>query len=107
MSVVLQVNLTWDASEEIAGGTLDDARELEYLHGLQWKIWLRNSDTKTSGGIYLFESIEAAEEWQKAVIPGLQGRVGVSNVTAVIFNVNEGASKITRAPLDVKAPKKA
>jgi hypothetical protein len=105
MSVILQVNVNYDSPEVAANqGTVEQGKELEFLPGLQWKVWLIDKETFSGGGIYLFESKEAAQAWEKDAIRILTGTDGLRNVTTHIFDIIESPSRITRAPLDVAVP---
>lgn len=66
--------------------------------GFLWKIWTENRSTAEAGGIYLFESYEAAERYLRKHTERLSG-FGLTNITSKIFKVNDTLSAINRAPL--------
>lgn len=68
--------------------------------GLVWKIWLMNEADHEAGGIYLFESREAAEGFANS--PAVKDFVAhpmISSVSAKLFEPDEALSKVTRGPL--------
>ena len=71
------------------------------LPTLQWKIWGVNPDRKQCTGVYLFASREAAEDYTKMVVPMLQERRGIYNVTTNIWAILEEETRITKGPIDV------
>ena len=69
--------------------------------GLVWKVWLMNEPEREAGGIYLFETREAAEAYIAGpIVAGLKASPAVSNVSAKLFDVLAEHSAITRAPLN-------
>ena len=48
MSVILQVNYIWDVEEDVANRVADNAERYNDIPGLQWKLWIRDAETKTS-----------------------------------------------------------
>jgi hypothetical protein len=67
--------------------------------GFLWKVWTENSDTREAGGVYLFESREAAQRYLDKHTRRLGG-FGIAGITAKVFEVNEALSAINHAPLD-------
>lgn len=66
--------------------------------GLIWKIWTENEATRQAGGIYLFEDDATANAYLQMHAKRLQG-LGISQINAKIFDVNEALSVITHAPV--------
>jgi Putative mono-oxygenase ydhR len=91
--VVMIVTFKWDAPEdEVHAQTVAQARELASRGDFLSKLILRDAATKTSGAVYVFAERAAAEKWRA----DLRARRG-PDVDARIFEVNEEASKLTRA----------
>jgi hypothetical protein len=73
------------------------ARSIAEEPGFLWKIWTENADEQLAGGIYLFDSAESAAAYAKKHSERLAG-FGITGIRAKTFAINEGLSKITRAP---------
>lgn len=104
MATIVQINYVNDISEEeVAARTnLDSARKIADQAGLQWKVWIRNPETRESGGIYLFDSREEAEAYVNGpIITALRASAAPVEVSVKYFDVREEPSAITRAPLSV------
>jgi hypothetical protein len=99
---IVQINFTNDISEEelaVRSGP-EQAQVFTTLPGLLWKIWLRDPERRESGGIYLFESREAAESYVAGpIVARIKGNPDFGDVTVKVFDVREEQSRITRAPL--------
>ena len=97
MSVLLQLDFPFkgpwgsDMAKAMEGLAMDIANE----PGLIWKIWTENPETERAGGIYLFETSEAAQAYATKHIARL-GTFGITGIVAHHFNVNEPLSRITR-----------
>src|SRR6476661_401721 len=99
---IVQINFNWDVSEEevAARSGPEQAQVFTTLPGLLWKIWLREPQRRESGGIYLFESREAAEAYVAGpIVARIRANPDFGEVTVKVFDVREGQSRITRAPL--------
>jgi hypothetical protein len=104
--IVLQLNYKFNTSPKdhtaLNTGVVDS---IAAVPGLIWKIWLMNETTHEAGGIYLFESREAAEAFLNS--PGLTGFVthpSISAVSTKLSGIVESLSLITRGPLTVAEP---
>jgi hypothetical protein len=79
---------------------LGAAQPIADTSGLVWKVWLMNEQEKEAGGIYLFESEEAAHVYVSGpIVAALKASPAVSNISAKMFSVLGDHSAITRAPL--------
>jgi hypothetical protein len=101
---LLQINIDHQiAPEQFEAGAKDTkefARTIASQKGLLWKIWIGDEDRSEVGGIYLFESDQAARDFVAGpVFAQIQGNPGFKHVEAKLFDVNEEMSAITRAPL--------
>jgi len=86
----------WGA--EMAGAMGDLARDIAGEEGLVWKIWTENQAAGRAGGIYVFETPEAAAAYTEKHSARL-GAFGITGINALSFDVNPDLSAITRAPL--------
>ena len=78
-----------EASLELAGDIAAENR-------LVWKIWLEDRETRHAGGIYLFESVAAAERYREKHERRVSA-MGLTGVTANAFSVNAELSVLTMA----------
>ena len=68
--------------------------------GLLWKVWLISEKEKEAGGIYLFESADAARAYVSGpIVASLKASPAVSNISAKMFDVLPEHTAITRGPL--------
>jgi hypothetical protein len=72
------------------------ASEIAAEHGLIWKIWLEDRETRHAGGIYLFEDRAAAERYREKHERRLSA-MGLTGATANAFSVNTELSVLTMA----------
>jgi hypothetical protein len=78
-----------EASRELASDIADE-------HGLVWKIWLEDRETRHAGGIYLFDGVAPAERYREKHERRLSA-MGLTGVTANTFSVNTELSVLTMA----------
>src|SRR5688572_15910997 len=99
---VLQINFQFNVSVaeyEKAAWTVAD--HFTNFPGLRWKIWLKNENKKEAGGIYLFESAEAAEAYRNSkLFKGLESNPVFTNISVKQFEIIPQLSQLTHAPLD-------
>lgn len=96
--ILVQINFGFPV--EMMGDALTQgakvlAESINQEPGFIMKLWIENSDTAESGGIYLFESQESAESYVKMH----QARVksmGATHVEVKYFQVNEVLSGINK-----------
>ena len=98
---ILQVNMNYSIPRaDLETAWLGAAQPIADTPGLVWKVWLMNEEKKEAGGIYLFESEEAANAYVSGpIVAGLKASPAVSNISAKMFSVLGDHSAITRAPL--------
>jgi hypothetical protein len=102
MSVILQVNYTWDVEEDVANRVADNAAQYNDIPGLQWKLWIRDPETKTSGGIHLFTDRESALRYfEDVALPVISGIAEATNLEWKILGINEEASRLNRTAVDL------
>jgi hypothetical protein len=78
-----------EASHDLASNIADE-------HGLVWKIWLEDRETRHAGGIYLFEDRATAERYREKHEQRLSA-MGLTGATANTFSVNTELSILTMA----------
>jgi len=103
---ILQINyqFTTTYAEHVAMVT-PAAEMIAATPGLVWKVWLANEAAHEGGGIYLFESREAAQGFVNSpAMVGFAGSPVISNFNAKYFGTNEALDAITRAPLTLAIP---
>lgn len=105
---IVQINFTTTMTkDEHDAGASQVAARLTEVPGLIWKIWLRDEEIGGAGGIYLFESAEAARAYADGpIIAMLSNRPDVSDLSVRLYGYLEGATEITRGPVGM-APFKA
>ena len=76
------------------------ADPIAHVPGLQWKLWLANTDTRSAGGVYLFESELALRRFVDGPIAAeINNRPEFQKVSMRVFDVLDRPSRKTRAPL--------
>ncbi len=105
---VVQINIDHDLSPaELEAGSADSlkfAETVAQLPGIHWKIWIGDESRHELGGIYLFASERAAKDFLAGpVFAAIRSNPRFQKVDAKVFDVNEAASLITKAPLPVAA----
>jgi len=100
MKYVLQVDFKMDGpfGEEMSTAFADLAKSINDEPGMIWKIWTENADTKESGGVYLFETKEDAENYLEMHSARLTS-FGLTDIRGKIFAVNETLSLINNGPV--------
>ncbi|HEY9661571.1 MAG TPA: monooxygenase [Allocoleopsis sp.] len=74
------------------------AQSIATTPGLIWKIWTENPETQEAGGIYLFEDEASLEAYLAIHTVRLKG-LGIEQINAKKFQVNEPLTEITRGML--------
>lgn len=98
---IIQVNFRFTISrDKFEDAVATVASRFANVPGLQWKIWLMNEASLEAGGIYLFESREAAESFKNSEL--YKGTATYPGFTVKQFDILEEASLVTHAPLDLK-----
>jgi hypothetical protein len=98
---ILQVNMNYSIPRaDLGNAWLGVAQSIADTPGLVWKVWLMNEAEREAGGIYLFESEEAAHAYASGpIVAALKASPAVSNISAKMFSVLGDHSAITRGPL--------
>ena len=99
MPSIVQINFPYAESQaDLEAHSAEAAERFIGVDGLQWKVWLVNEETKTAGGIYLFENREKADAYAGGpLVERLKGaREGVE---VSVFDTIDEAGKVTNAPV--------
>ncbi len=102
---ILQINFQFTAPHaDYTALVTPLAEPIAATPGLGWKIWLMNETDREAGGIYLFESREAAQAYLGSqLIKDFAAHPMIAHVSVKMFEPDEVLSKITRGPLAVAA----
>lgn len=97
---ILQVDFSIEGpfSEDMAHQFSDLAKSINKEPGFLWKIWTENEYSKEAGGIYAFETENDAQNYLTMHSKRLAS-IGVNEVNAKIFTINETLTKITHGPI--------
>jgi len=102
--VILHVTFSLDADPETAVNIDPEyARSYNEVPGLGWKIWIRDPDSATNGGIHLFADRTSAKAYLARLRDRMAARGDVSDFAATIYDVKVAASRETHGPIDVLA----
>ncbi|SEA98522.1 Putative mono-oxygenase ydhR [Thalassobacillus cyri] len=95
MAYILQVDFNMEGpfGSEMAESFADLAESINQEEGFIWKIWTEDSEAKEAGGIYLFETKEAAQKYLAMHTERLKG-FGIEPVNGNVFEVNEPLTAI-------------
>ena len=98
---ILQINYTFAASRtNYVAMAAHSAKHIADVDGLVWKIWLMNEAHHAGGGIYLFESLAAADNFvESQAVADFFAHPGITNISVNTFEAEEALSLITRGPL--------
>lgn len=95
---LIQINFHADISKEnLESAVAGISEKFNSVPGLQWKIWLINTETKEAGGIYLFESREAVDQFKNSEL--FKRTTSYPQFSVKQFDILEGASLVTHAPV--------
>ena len=82
---------------------LGAAQPIAETPGLIWKVWVMNEAAREAGGIYLFESEQAAHSYLNGpIVASLKASPDYSNISAKLFDVLEAHSAITKGPVEAR-----
>jgi len=101
--VILQVNYSYKGiSRADWEKRYTDAVAQKFLavDGLAWKIWLDAPDEPRVGGIYMFETMEAAQAYLDGpIVAAIKANPAVENLETRLFNVRDRMTAITNGPV--------
>jgi len=88
------------APDALLAHSQDAASIIAKVEGLIWKIWVKQDYEFEMGGIYLFATREAAEDYlNHPVVQAVRNNPGVVHTQYQLWNVEYSLSGLTRAPL--------
>lgn len=102
---ILQLNFNFDSTaKEYENLVSPLAQQFADVPGCLWKIWMINEAKMEAGGIYLFESEEAVNDFkQTPLVAAVLNNPALSNFSVKDFSILEEISLVTRAPITEKA----
>ena len=97
---IVQINYKINASlADFTAFVTPMAEPIGSFPGLLWKIWLVNEAEHEAGGIYLFESREAAQVFVDNPVKDFAAHPMIGALNSKFFEPDEVLSKVTRGPL--------
>jgi heme-degrading monooxygenase HmoA len=101
---VITFGLNDITEEQFHDAVAPDAQMFANLPGLISKVWLRNPETNTYGGLYLWADRETYERYVKGeVFNGIKANPHLENVESRDFGVFDDLTAITMPKLRVDA----
>lgn len=112
--VLLKISFKLDPAMYGDGKTIDpalfsvifpeeQAREMDKLPGLIWKLWCSRTEECEGDGFYLFATRSDAEYRAHVAHKYFPQMPGLTDVQTCIFDVDEDLSRFTRGPVDLPA----
>lgn len=98
MATLLQIHFTFNGpfGDDMAQQLKPLAESINQEPGFLWKIWTESEKNHEAGGIYLFNDEQSALAYLDKHTARLKN-IGVDEVIAKIFDVNEPLSQINKA----------
>ena len=98
---ILQISFTYEATaDEYRSLAAEMAGAFAEVDGLRWKIWTQNEDESVAGGVYLFENRAVLDAFLAGPLAAqVTGHPAVKDLTAKIFDVMGGPTRVTRGPV--------
>ena len=98
---ILQINFRYNAStsdyEELCRSV---AQAFANIPGMRWKIWLLNDGERQAGGIYLFESEDALNNFLHGPLAAqVKSHPALADFSAKAFDVMGEVTAITHGPI--------
>ena len=86
--------------DQLLAHSQEPAGKIAAVKGLIWKIWVFQDEESVAGGVYLFDSREAAENYlSHPVIQAVRNNPAVASTESQLWDVDHSLSAVTRAPL--------
>jgi hypothetical protein len=80
------------------------AQAMADVPGLRWKVWLLNEREKEAGGIYLFETDKALDDYLTGpIVAQVKTHPALRDISAKKFDVMPEVTAITRGPVPAMA----
>lgn len=96
--ILLQINFDFPPEmmgEALTTGAKDLANSINKEPGFVSKIWIENTKTAESGGIYIFENMETAKAYTAMHSERVKA-MGASNLSVKYFHINEPLSTLNK-----------
>lgn len=106
MATIVQINYIQDARADApsAAALAESATRIATVDGLLWKVWMHADNRRERGGVYLFDSAEAAQAYiDGPIVAALRANPLNYDLSVKRFDVRTEPSEITRAPLGLAA----
>jgi hypothetical protein len=102
---ILQVNFKLNVSTAEYGQLCQSvAQAFADVPGLRWKVWILNEQEKEAGGIYLFESEEALNNYLAGPLAAqVKSIPALYDLSVKAFDVMEPMTATTRGPVTAMA----
>jgi Putative mono-oxygenase ydhR len=102
---ILQVNFKLKVSTAEYGELCQSiAQAYADVPGLRWKVWILNEQAKEAGGIYLFESEQALNNFLSGPLAAkVKSMPALYDLSAKTFDVLEQVTATTRGPVKALA----
>jgi len=102
---ILQINFRLKASTpEYQALCQSVAQAFAGVPGLRWKIWILNDPEKEAGGLYLFESEGALNNFLSGSLAAqVKSHPALSDFSAKTFDVMDEVTAITHGPVRAAA----
>jgi hypothetical protein len=102
---ILQINFKLNAAiaeyEKICQSVAEPVAEVP---GLRWKVWLLNEREKEAGGVYLFDTEQAINDYLAGpIIAAVKLHPALSEISVKQFDVMEHFTSITHGPVSALA----
>lgn len=98
---LLQVNFRFNImKDEYENAAAEMAGAFAEVNGLKWKIWILNPENSEAGGIYLFESDEALNNYLGSPLAEqVKSHPAFSEMSVKPYDVMEKPTSICRGPV--------
>ena len=96
--ILLQINFGFPVEamgDALTQGAQELAKSINNEEGFVSKVWIENKETKESGGIYIFETMETAKAYATMHAERVK-KMGATNITVKYFNINTPLSTINK-----------
>lgn len=102
MATLLQLHFAFNGpfGDAMAEQLKPLAESINQEPGFLWKVWTESEKNHEAGGIYLFTDEKSALAYLEKHTARLKN-LGVEEVVAKVFDVNEPLSQINQAKLDL------
>ena len=102
---ILQINFKLNVpAAEYAKICQSVAQPIADVPGLRWKVWLLNEREKEAGGIYLFDTEQALNDYVAGpIVAQVKSHPALQDLSAKKFDVMEEVTAVTRGPVSAMA----